>query len=97
MSEALEIARYAPARPGPRLAWANDAIQEHDDLALAFTALRNCLRIIPLALRVIAAIAANRARARFDRAMQSLTVSWAAAGSGWGVAIGLAATLILTR
>jgi hypothetical protein len=97
MSEALDFSRYAPARSRPQLAWDNDKPQEHDDLALAIAALRNCVRIIPLAVCVIAAITTNRARDRFDRLMQSLVVSWAAAGSGWGVAIGLAATLILTR
>lgn len=95
MSEALDFSRYAPARP--QLAWDNAGLQQLDDLETAMSALRSSLRIIPLAVRVIAAITANRARHRCNRLMQSLVVSWATAGAGWGVAIGLAATLILTR
>lgn len=96
MSEAFDFSRYAPA-PRPQLVWDNVELQEQADLATAVAALRNSLRIVPLAARVILAITANRARARFDRIMQSLTVSWAVAGSGWGLALGLAATLFLVR
>lgn len=96
MSEAFDFSRYAPL-PRPRLAWDNIELQEQADLATAIAALRNSLRIVPLATRVILAIAVNRARVRFDQLMQSLTVSWACAGAGWGLALGLAATLYWVR
>ncbi len=95
MSEALDFTRHAPERP--QLAWSNDALIEADDLATALLALRRSLRTIALAFRVILAITGNRIRDRFDAVMHSLTASWAIAGAGWGLAIGLAATLYFVR
>lgn len=84
-------------RPRPQLAWDNSQLQQCDDLALAVATLKNSVRFVHVALRVVVTIALQQARARFHRFMQSLIVSWAFAGLGWGGFIGLAATLFLAR
>jgi hypothetical protein len=95
MSEALDFARYAPVPVEPRLVWENAEPHTPDDMATAWTAIGTSLRILALAVRVIAAITAGRIRARIDRVMHSLTIAWAVAGSGWGLGLGLAFIMLV--